>query len=96
MIEIKDDGRKYILKLDGQRVAVSTYRDAGNRRVFLHTEVDPDYAGQGLAGQLVRAELDDVRAKGMRIVASCPMVAGYVERHHDWDDILDHPAGVEG
>ncbi len=94
MIEIKDDGRKYSLILDGQRVAVSTYKDVGPRRVFLHTEVDPDYAGQGLAGQLVRAELDDVRARGMRIVAQCPMVAGYVERHHDWDDILDHPAGV--
>jgi predicted GNAT family acetyltransferase len=94
VIDIADGRNKYTLKLDGQRVGVIRYRDAGNRRVFLHTEVEPDYAGQGLATQLIVWALNDTRSKGMHIVAQCPSVAHYVEKHHEFDDILDHPAGV--
>jgi hypothetical protein len=32
----------------------------------------------------------------MRIVSECPMVTRYLERHHDLDDIVDRPAGVDG
>jgi predicted GNAT family acetyltransferase len=94
VIEIADGRSKYTLKLDGSRVGVSRYRDAGNRRVFLHTEIEPDYSGQGLATQLIEWALTDVRAKGMHIVAQCPMVVHYLETHHQFDDIVDHPAGV--
>lgn len=96
MREVERRKNRYEIRLDGERVGVTSFRDAGNRRVFLHTEVDPDYTGQGLASELIRQALDDVRSSGMHIVAQCPMVSAYLERHHDWDDIVDHPSGVEG
>ena len=92
--EILDAGGQYELRIDGERVGVCVYRDAGERRIFLHTEIDADYAGQGLATELVAWALADVRSKGKRIVARCPMVAAYLGKHHDFDDIVDHPAGV--
>ncbi|MCU1515028.1 MAG: family N-acetyltransferase, partial [Microbacteriaceae bacterium] len=75
--------------------AVSTYRDTGLRRVFLHTEVEPGHEHHGLATQLIEWALNDVRAKGKQIVPLCSMVAGYLDKNHDFDDIVDSPAGIE-
>jgi predicted GNAT family acetyltransferase len=88
------DGR-YELSIHGEVVGVSTYRDIGERRVFDHTEVDSAYEGHGLASKLVTFALDDVRDKGKRIVARCAMVKAHVEKHHEWDDIVDNPRGVD-
>ena len=94
-VSITDAGTRYELSIRGEIVGISTYRDIGARRVFDHTEVDSAYEGHGLASTLVAFALDDVRAKGKRIVALCPMVKAYVEKHHDWDDIIDRPRGVD-
>lgn len=93
--EIADVGGRYELTIDGERLAVSTYRDVGERRVFLHTEVEPDHEGRGLAGQLVQWALEDVRAKGRRVIARCPYVAHYLETHHDFDDLVDEPHAAD-
>jgi predicted GNAT family acetyltransferase len=96
MKEITDVGGRYELSIDGAPVGRCVYRDAGARRTFSHTEIDADHAGQGLATELVAFALADVRRLGMRIVSECPMVTRYLERHHDLDDIVDRPAGVDG
>ena len=67
----------------------SYYRAEGARRVFTHTEVDPDHQGQGLATKLIAFALADTREAGLRIVAQCPTVAEYVKRHPEFDDIVD-------
>ena len=59
-------------------------------RDFLHTEVDDAYGGRGLAGDLVSFALADVREAGLRIVAHCPYVARWLEKHPgQYDDIVD-------
>lgn len=85
---LPDQGR-YVIRDDGEIIGLSTYRDEGGKRLFLHTEVDPEFQGHGLASQLIVFALDDTRAAGLRIVPLCPMVAAYVAKHHDHDDILD-------
>ncbi|HEU4807483.1 MAG TPA: GNAT family N-acetyltransferase [Homoserinimonas sp.] len=81
----------YELRSDGDLIGHVNYRDDGDRRVFLHTQVDEAFTGQGLASRLVRFVLEDVRASGMRAVALCPMVSAYVIKHRDYDDIVDPP-----
>jgi len=82
---LEDDGP------DGRRVvALTEYHDRHDRLIFPHTEVDPDYEGQGLAGKLVRQALDDVRTLGRLIVPTCPYVRGWIERHPEYDDLVDH------
>ena len=39
-----------------------------------------------------RAALDDIRARGLVVVPLCPFVARYVERHPEYDDLVDHEA----
>jgi predicted GNAT family acetyltransferase len=95
MIEITDTGRRYELSIDGEVAARCFYRDAGPRRVFLHTEVDAEHAGHGLATKVIEYALADCRAQGRRIVSRCPMVSAYLTKHADFEDLVDRPAGVD-
>lgn len=74
---------------DGVLIGQARYREVDGRRVFTHTEVSPDHQGQGLATRLIVTALSATRDDGFRIVARCPMVAAYVAKHHDYDDVLD-------
>jgi predicted GNAT family acetyltransferase len=88
---VRDTGSRYVIAINETDAGFLEYFDQGARRVFLHTEVSPEFGGRGLAGQLVRAALDDVRAQGKRLVNFCPYVKGFLEKNHDWDEIVDHP-----
>ncbi|GAA2040132.1 GNAT family N-acetyltransferase [Terrabacter terrae] len=55
--------------------------DQPERVVFFHTEVRPEYEGQGLAGRLASHALDRTVESGRSIVALCPYIKEYVERH---------------
>jgi predicted GNAT family acetyltransferase len=70
-------------------IGTSYYRAEATRRVFTHTEIDPDYQGHGLATQLIEHALNDTRAAGLRVVAQCPTVAAFVAKHPEFDDIVD-------
>lgn len=82
--------RRYELHLDGRRVGFTEYVERGGRLLFVHTETDPALQGQGLASELIRQTLDQVRATGKPIVPLCPFVAAYVERHPEYADLVDH------
>ena len=83
------DRSRFEIALDGAVIGKSYYREEDGRRVFTHTEVDPEYQGQGLAGQLIKVALDDTREAGLRIVPQCPAVARYVSKHPEYDQIVD-------
>ena len=80
---------RFEIRLGRSVIGKSYYRAEEGRRVFTHTEVEPDYQGHGLATQLIEHALTNTREAGLRIVAQCPTVAAYVERHPEFDDIVD-------
>lgn len=86
----REDG-KFTVAVDGKTVGLAAFGDREGQRVFSHTEVDDAYGGRGLATVLVSEALAATRAEGLRIVAVCPMVAAYVKKHHEFDDIVDRP-----
>ena len=72
----------------GDAVAFSVYRRKGAVTDFIHTEVPSSLAGRGIASKLIRAALDNERALGRKIIATCPFVARFVEQHADYQDLL--------
>lgn len=82
------DRSRYEIFVDGDRAGFSVYRDESGRRVFTHTVVDDDYEGQGIGSALARGALDDTRAKGLAVVARCPFIARFVERHPEYADLV--------
>jgi predicted GNAT family acetyltransferase len=79
---------RYELHVDGELVGEIRYRRRHDAIVLVHTEVDPDREGEGLATELVRGALDDIRARGLRVVPYCPFVAAYIRRHPEYEDLL--------
>jgi predicted GNAT family acetyltransferase len=79
---------KYEIRDDERVLGIAVYRRRGDVTDFLHTEVDQDAGRSGVGGTLVRAALDDVRAHGGSVIASCPFVRGWIERHQEYADLL--------
>ena len=73
---------------DGRRAGFTQYRERDGVRDFFHTEIDEEFEGQGLAGKLARAALDQTRADGFKVVATCPFIKGWIEKHPDYQDLL--------
>jgi predicted GNAT family acetyltransferase len=90
--EVRDNPAllRYELLVDGEVTGFVQYNMRDGRMVLVHTEVDEEDEGKGLAGILVAGTLDDVRRRGLRIVPVCPYVERYIERHPEYDDLVDH------
>ena len=80
--------RRYELLLGGEVAGVLHYRRHGDRIELMHTEIEQSFAGRGLAGRLASAALEDARGRATPVVATCPFVAGYLDRHPEYADLL--------
>lgn len=91
-VEVRNDAehRQFTLEIDGRAVGKAEYRLRGDTYLFIHTEVDPEFQGRGVANRLARSALDDVRQQGRTLVPLCPFIAAYIKRHPEYDDIVDH------
>jgi predicted GNAT family acetyltransferase len=74
--------------LDGRPAGYVTYRRSPGRITFIHTEVDDRYEGHGVGGALARYALDAARAEGLTVVPRCPFLAGWIDRHPDYADLV--------
>jgi predicted GNAT family acetyltransferase len=80
---------RFTIAVDGQTVGLTQFADRDGQRVFTHTEVSDEFEGRGLATILIGEALQATRDAGLRIVAVCPMVAAYVDKHPEFGDITD-------
>ncbi|MFE4970713.1 GNAT family N-acetyltransferase [Kitasatospora sp. NPDC056651] len=55
--------------------------------VYPHTVVDPGFEGRGIGSALARAALDDARARGLAVLATCPFIKGWMLRHPEYTDL---------
>ena len=83
-----EDGR-FTITVDGKTAGLIDYFDRDGRRVFPHTEIQPEYGGRGLATILVAEALEATRAAGLRIVPQCSMVSGYIAKHPEYAPLVD-------
>ncbi len=68
------------------------YEVAEGAITFVHTEVDDAREGEGIGSALVREALDAVRRDGeLTVVAKCPFFAEWIDRHPDYQDLLERP-----
>jgi predicted GNAT family acetyltransferase len=59
--------------------------------LFPHTIIEPAFEGQGLASKLVAGAFDDIRARGLKIVPTCPYILGWLPKHPEYHDLLAEP-----
>lgn len=90
-VEHVADPDRFQILLDGEPAGFTQFADSGTDRIFFHTVMDPAFGGRGLGGKLVSAALDRTREEGQSVVALCPFVKGYVEKHPEYADLTVEP-----
>jgi predicted GNAT family acetyltransferase len=83
------DRHRYEIVVDGALAGFAVYHVRSGRYFFVHTEIGDAYEGRGLGSALARGALDDVRTKGATIVPLCPFIAGWIDKHEDYADLVD-------
>ena len=81
---------RYEARVDGELAGFAEYQLTDRLVIFTHTEVDDRFEGRGVGSALARFALDDVRAEGSRkVLALCPFIKGWIEKHPDYADLVD-------
>ncbi|MFA6115252.1 MAG: GNAT family N-acetyltransferase [Sphingomonas sp.] len=80
---------RYELPIADEAVALSYYSLEDGRVVLRHTEVPPEYGGQGIGKRLAHAVFELLKADGKRVVAKCPFMAAYAARNPEYAVMLD-------
>jgi predicted GNAT family acetyltransferase len=72
--------QRYELAVD-DHTALSYYTVAGGVLTFMHTEVPAELGGKGVGSKLIAGALDLARADGLKVVALCPFVRAFLDKH---------------
>lgn len=78
---------RYEARVGGELAGWAEYSATEEMLVFTHTEVRPAFEGRGVGSALARYALDDVRCRGLRALAVCPFVLGWIRRHPAYADL---------
>ncbi|MEO5319167.1 GNAT family N-acetyltransferase [Arthrobacter sp. CC3] len=82
------DRERFEVLVAGTVIGKAAYKeyDAGDspQRIFYHTVINEEYGGQGLAGKLATAALDETVAAGLRIVPVCPYIKKFLTKHPEY------------
>lgn len=87
-IRQRQDKQRYELEVGGALAAFADYRPGAGHADFVHTEVLPQFEGKGLGSKLARYALDDTRRQSLKVVATCPFIAKFVQGHPEYQDLL--------
>jgi len=79
----------YALSVDGKSAAHIEYRMHGEGTIELvHTEVGKAFEGRGLGSQIAKFALDDARKRGLKVIPTCSYIAGWIQKHPDYGDLV--------
>jgi predicted GNAT family acetyltransferase len=87
--EVRDNAEegRFELMVEGQR-AEAYYEIAGGMITFTHTDVPQILSGRGVGSRLIKGALEQVRARGLKVVAKCAFVAAYLGKHKEFEDLI--------
>jgi uncharacterized protein len=85
-------GGRYVVRLPGKPEAEMTFSKAGSHIIIVdHTLVPKEMGGMGVGKALVQHMVEDVRARGLKVVPLCPFTRAMLEKHPEWQDVLKDP-----
>ncbi|WP_245400268.1 GNAT family N-acetyltransferase [Nocardia albiluteola] len=84
---IRNDAQlRYEIWYDDKLAGFAEYREREEDTVFIHTEVDTEYAGMGLGNTLAQGAVEDTIARERTVVPRCPFIKGWLDKHPQYDD----------
>jgi len=86
-----DAARRFELHVGEALAGFTDYHAQPGLVTLMHTEIDPAFEGQGLGSRFVAAVLEEIRARGSKVLPVCPFVRAFFERHPDYRSLLWTP-----
>jgi predicted GNAT family acetyltransferase len=83
-----DDRGRYALWQDETYIGFVGFTEDGDVVDLQHTIINEAYGRRGYARALVTLVLEDLRARGKRIVPECTYVQDYLRRYPEYNDLL--------
>ena len=65
-----------------------TYSWAGDKMIIDHTEVNPEFKGQGVGYKMVHAAVDYARENKIKIIPLCPFAKSVFDKKEELRDVL--------
>ena len=79
---------QYEIRADGELAGFIQYQLRNGVIAFLHTETDPRFRGQGIAGRLVQSSLDSARERHLAVLPYCPFARRWLTEHREYADLV--------
>ncbi|MDR0660293.1 MAG: N-acetyltransferase [Prevotellaceae bacterium] len=74
---------------NGVEAGLMTYVHSGEKRIIIdHTEVDPDFSGQGIGRSMVAAAVEYARKNELKILPLCPFAKSVFNKTPEFADVL--------
>ena len=72
----------------GDHLALAYYTLAPGIVTFTHTEVPHELSGQGIGSRLARGALEQVRARGLKVIPKCPFISAFIATNAEFADLV--------
>lgn len=88
--QVDNEGRGYFMAEEaGIEAGRMTYVHSGPQRIIIdHTEVSPDYSGQGVGRSMVMEAVDFARKNEFKILPLCPFAKSVFNKTPEIADVL--------
>lgn len=85
-IEFKDN--KSVALLENNEIGVCEFKVTDEGWIIFHTEVNPNYKGQGIAKRLLDAIVNEARNRKIKIIPECSYAKKVMNRNNDYKDVI--------
>jgi len=93
-VERNDARSRYEGRCSGELVSLVDYVLRGSTMIIIHTGTEHRWRGNGFAGQVTQAALDDARDRGLHVQPRCPFTADFISQHPTYSDLLEGSGAV--
>ena len=73
-----DDRGRYELDVDGEIIAFADFSDDGETITIPYIETAPQHRRKGFSSMLMDGVIDDLRARGIQVRATCSVARAHV------------------
>lgn len=87
--EVGETKGRYFVVIDGVEAELTYSRVSDSMIIVDHTEVPDALRGQKVGVRLVQRVVEDARAEGVSIIPLCPFTKAQIERHVEWQDVVN-------
>jgi len=89
MTDIVNNEAEHCFEMNVEGHTAAVYYELSDGVItFTHTEVPKELGGRGIGSQLAKAALAQTRSKGLKVVAQCSFMNGYIGKHPEYADLL--------